>query len=89
MLNNDKNISFLAVPPSDNLIFPQGFHLKLQPQSGRILQPHEQNGVTQVISLMGADHGKGDAVRLRWKASYRVGVKPVSEQGEVPSLGIV
>lgn len=67
----------------------KGFHLKLQPQSGRILQPHEQNGVTQVISLMGADHGKGDAVRLRWKASYRVGVKPVSEQGEVPSLGIV
>ncbi|RKF63897.1 ADP-ribosylation factor-binding protein GGA2 [Erysiphe neolycopersici] len=66
----------------------KGFHLKLQPQSGRTLQPREQNGVTQVMCLMGADQGRGDAVRLRWKASYRAGVRPVSEQGEVQSLGI-
>lgn len=66
----------------------KGHHLKLQPQSGRTLQPREQNGVTQVITLMGAEQGKGDAVRLRWKASYRVGARPVSEQGEVASLGI-
>ncbi|RKF76105.1 putative ADP-ribosylation factor-binding protein C25H2.16c [Golovinomyces cichoracearum] len=66
----------------------KSYNLKLQPQSGRLLQPNEHNGVTQVITLMGVEPGKCDAVRLRWKVSYRLGAKPVSEQGEVTTLGI-
>ncbi|RKF61298.1 putative ADP-ribosylation factor-binding protein C25H2.16c [Golovinomyces cichoracearum] len=66
----------------------KSYNLKLQPQSGRLLQPNEHNGVTQVITLMGVEPGKCDAVRLRWKVSYRLGAKPVSEQGEVTPLGI-
>ncbi|KAG4439209.1 hypothetical protein IFR05_005300 [Cadophora sp. M221] len=66
----------------------KGYSLKLQPQTGRRLQPHEQAGVKQVIFLNGVEQGKGDSVKLRWKASYKVGVQPVNEQGEISSLGI-
>lgn len=66
----------------------KGYQLKLQPQSGRTLQPHEQNGITQVITLSGVEQGKGDTVRLRWKANYKVGNMPVCERGEIASLGI-
>ncbi|SZF03518.1 unnamed protein product [Blumeria hordei] len=66
----------------------KGYQLKLQPQSGRQLKPYERDGVTQVIKLLGVEHGKGDAVRLRWKTSYTIGSRPVSEQGEIASLGI-
>ncbi|KAI0997581.1 putative ADP-ribosylation factor-binding protein [Podosphaera aphanis] len=66
----------------------KGFQLKLQPQSGRRLQPFEKGGVTQAITLAGVEQGKGDSVRIRWKTSYKIGAKPVSEQGEVSSLGI-
>ncbi|KAH6721533.1 VHS domain-containing protein [Leptodontidium sp. 2 PMI_412] len=66
----------------------KGYNLKLQPQTGRRLQPHEQAGVKQVIFLNGVEQGKGDSVKLRWKASYKVGAQPVNEQGEISSLGI-
>jgi len=66
----------------------KGYSLKLTPQSGRRLQPHEQAGVKQVIHLHGVEQGKGDTVKLRWKASYKLGVQPVNEQGEITSLGI-
>ncbi|KAL2072066.1 hypothetical protein VTL71DRAFT_11409 [Oculimacula yallundae] len=66
----------------------KGYTLKLQPQTGRRLQPHEQGGVKQVIFLNGVEQGKGDSVKLRWKASYKVGEQTVNEQGEVASLGV-
>jgi len=66
----------------------QGYSLKLQPQSGRRLQPREQAGVRQVIHLNGVEQGRGDSVKLRWKASYKIGEKPVNEQGEIASLGV-
>lgn len=73
----------------DSTLIPdQGYSLKLQPQTGRRLQPHEQGGVKQVIHLNGVEQGKGDSVKLRWKASYKVGTQPVNEQGEISSLGI-
>jgi hypothetical protein len=58
------------------------------PQSGRNLNPHEKAGVTQIIYLNGVEPGKGDAVKLRWKASYKVGTQVLNEQGEVSSLAI-
>ncbi|KAI9052674.1 hypothetical protein LZ554_004013 [Drepanopeziza brunnea f. sp. 'monogermtubi'] len=66
----------------------KGYSLKLQPQTGRHLHPREQSGVKQVIFLNGVEQGKGDSVKLRWKASYNVGTQPVNEQGEISSLGI-
>ncbi|KAE8448012.1 hypothetical protein EG329_009935 [Mollisiaceae sp. DMI_Dod_QoI] len=66
----------------------KGYSLKLQPQTGRRLQPHEQAGVKQVIHLHGAEEGKAGTVKLRWKVSYKVGVQPMNEQGEISSLGI-
>lgn len=42
----------------------------------------------QVIYLNGVEQGKGDSVKLRWKASYKVGDQPVNEQGEIASLGV-
>ncbi|KAK2628807.1 hypothetical protein QTJ16_001910 [Diplocarpon rosae] len=66
----------------------KGYSLKLQPQTGRQLQPREQAGVKQVIFLNGVEQGKGDSVKLRWKASYKLGAQAVHEQGEIPSLGI-
>ncbi|KAG9232142.1 VHS domain-containing protein [Amylocarpus encephaloides] len=66
----------------------KGYSLKLQPQTGRRLQPQEKAGVKQVIHLNGVEQGKGDSVKLRWKASYKIGEQQVNEQGEIPSLGI-
>lgn len=42
----------------------------------------------QIGHLSGVEQGKGDTVKLRWKASYKVNGLPVSEQGEISSLGI-
>jgi len=66
----------------------KGYSLKLQPQTGRRLQPHEQAGVRQVIYMNGVEQGKGDSVKLRWKAEYKVGEQPIKEQGEITSLGV-
>jgi len=66
----------------------RGYSIKLQPQTGRRLQPHEQAGVKQIIYLNGVEHGKGDSVKLRWKASYKIGEQEVREHGEIGSLGI-
>ena len=62
--------------------------MQLQPQSGRYLQPRQTAGITQAITLNGVDQGKGETVKLRWKASYKLGSQPVNEQGEISSLGI-
>lgn len=84
-------VSKVNPPAGSNSFFTnieQSYTLKLQPQSGRRLQPIEQAGVTQVIYLLGVEHGKGDTVKLRWKASYKVGPSAINEQGEISSLGI-
>ncbi|EKG10670.1 VHS domain-containing protein [Macrophomina phaseolina MS6] len=66
----------------------KGYTLKLQPQSGRLLQPNQQNGITQNIDLHGVERGKGSAVKMRWKASYMLGPERKEEQGEISSLGV-
>ncbi len=40
------------------------------------------------MHLKGVERGKGEGVRVRWKASYKLGNVPQEEQGEIPSLGI-
>lgn len=67
----------------------QGYTLKLQPQTGRRLNPGQREGITQRIYLHGVEHGKGDQVKMRWKCSYLLGGRSMNEQGEIASLGIL
>jgi ADP-ribosylation factor-binding protein GGA len=60
----------------------------MEPQTGRRLQPHEVDGISQIIFLNGVEYGRGTAVKMRWKASYKIGTEAVHEQGEIPALGV-
>ncbi|KAL8711788.1 MAG: hypothetical protein Q9225_007061 [Loekoesia sp. 1 TL-2023] len=71
------------------LTIRQGYTLQLTPQSGRTLQPNQQNGITQPIEINGVPRGSGNNVKMRWKASYKLGGEMKMEQGEVPSLAII
>ncbi|KAI4276191.1 MAG: hypothetical protein LQ337_002658 [Flavoplaca oasis] len=65
------------------------YTLQLTPQSGRTLQPNQVNGITQPIEINGVPRGSGNSVKMRWKASYKLGGEMKMEQGEVGSLGII
>lgn len=61
----------------------------MEPQSGRFLQPHQKGGITQMIRVSGAPLGGGNVVKMRWKASYRVGTGPLNEeQGVIEGLPV-
>ena len=66
----------------------QAYTLQLRPQSGRIIPPLQRNGVQQELKLSGVEIGKGNAVKMRFKVSYKLGSQPKEEQGLVPPLGI-
>lgn len=66
----------------------KGFTLNLKPQSGRTLQANQKDGIQQAILVNGVAKGQANAVKMRWKASYKVAGELRQEQGEVPSLGI-
>jgi hypothetical protein len=60
----------------------------MEPQTGRTLEPLQQQGISQVILLNGVEYGNGSAVKMRWRLSYKVSGQPRFEQGEIPALGI-
>lgn len=61
----------------------------MEPQSGRFLQPHQKDGIVQLIRVAGAPVGGGKMVKMRWKASYRVGTGPLNEeQGVIEGLPV-
>ncbi|ORY12708.1 VHS domain-domain-containing protein [Clohesyomyces aquaticus] len=64
------------------------YHLNLEPQSSVFLSPHQQNGITQTIRLLGVQRGQGANVKMRWKAAYLVGGVRKDEMGEIQSLGV-
>jgi hypothetical protein len=68
----------------------QGYELQLQPQTGRILQPHQENAVTQAMQVWhtGDRTKKVESARLRWRVSYKLGVEAKAETGEVPEFSI-
>ncbi|KAI9666234.1 MAG: hypothetical protein M1821_004169 [Bathelium mastoideum] len=70
------------------LAVTKGYQLKLEPQSGRALGPHQQRGITQTIRLHGVGPGQGSSVKMRWKASYDVGTEHKEETGDISALGI-
>ncbi|KAI1424306.1 ADP-ribosylation factor-binding protein GGA2 [Xylaria sp. FL1777] len=72
------------------LAVTKGYELKLQPQTGRTLQPNQDNGVTQVIQVWhaGETTKKVDSARLRWRVSYTWGTEPKAETGDIPEFSI-
>ncbi|KAI1170058.1 ADP-ribosylation factor-binding protein GGA2 [Nemania sp. FL0916] len=72
------------------LAVTKGYELKLQPQTGRTLQPNQDNGVTQAIQVWHAGDAarKVDSARLRWRVSYRWGAESKAETGNVPEFSI-
>ncbi|KAK4993375.1 ARF-binding protein [Elasticomyces elasticus] len=88
----DSRISNNTSQPVSDLTFQlavtKGYSLKLQPQSGRALAPQQANGITQTIRLQGVEPGKGTSIKMRWKASYRVGAEQKEETGEITTLGV-
>ena len=75
---------------SANQPFSQGYELKLQPQTGRNLAPKQSRGVTQEVEIFHAgDHTrKVESVKLRWRATYKVGAEQKNEMGEVAEFSI-
>ncbi|MCJ1311440.1 hypothetical protein MMC25_005111 [Agyrium rufum] len=57
-------------------------------KSGRKLAPFQERGITQPIEIHGVNKGQASNVKIRWKASYKVGSVVKQEQGEVPPLNI-
>ncbi|KAM0717586.1 hypothetical protein Q7P37_007438 [Cladosporium fusiforme] len=88
----NSRISNSTPQPIEDLTFQlavtKGYTLKLDPQSGRSLSPHQQNGITQSIRVQGVERGKGNAVKLRWRASYSLAGQAVNEQGAIEGLGM-
>ncbi|KAL9096314.1 MAG: hypothetical protein Q9165_001311 [Trypethelium subeluteriae] len=82
--NTPQPISQLAF----QLAVTKGYQLKLEPQSGRALSPHQQHGITQTIRLYGVGPGQGSSVKMRWKASYDVGTEHKEEMGDISALGV-
>ncbi|KIH93449.1 hypothetical protein SPBR_04133 [Sporothrix brasiliensis 5110] len=63
----------------------KGFELKLQPQSGRTLEPLQTRGVVQSMEVGHANDKsrKVGAIKLRWRLSYRLGEETKTDMGEV------
>ncbi|KAI1811107.1 ADP-ribosylation factor-binding protein GGA2 [Poronia punctata] len=72
------------------LAVTKGYELQLQPQTGRVLQPNQENGVTQIIQVWkaGDKTTKVDSARLRWRVSYKLGSETKGEMGEIPEFSI-
>ncbi|KAL9628786.1 MAG: hypothetical protein Q9204_005663 [Flavoplaca sp. TL-2023a] len=83
------NTSSLITEYTFQVAVTKTYTLQLTPQSGRTLQPNQVNGITQPIEINGVPRGSGNSVKMRWKASYKVGGEMKMEQGEVGSLGII
>ena len=79
--------SYLRLPILISVV--QGLSLRLSPQSGRTLQPHQDDAITQTIEINGVPKGQTGSVKMRWKASYNMLGQLHQEQGEVPALGIL
>lgn len=68
----------------------QGYELQLKPQTGRTLEAKQSRGVTQTVDVWhaGDKSKKVQAIKLRWKVTYKVGGEAKSEMGEIPEFSI-
>ncbi|KAK4160120.1 VHS domain-containing protein [Cladorrhinum sp. PSN259] len=83
-----------AQPISDlhfQLAVTKGYELQAQPQSGRNLAPKQSQGVKQANKVWHAGVNKAQKVqklKLRWRASYKVGTEVKQEMGEIAEFSI-
>ncbi|KAG9250605.1 VHS domain-containing protein [Emericellopsis atlantica] len=95
---NALNVNFAfsnnaAAPVSElhfQLAVTKGYELQLNPQTGRDLAPKQSRGVTQMVNVYHAGNkaAKVDGVKMRWRATYKVGGEAKNEMGEVPEFSI-
>ncbi|MCJ1465846.1 hypothetical protein MMC07_004465 [Pseudocyphellaria aurata] len=83
------NTAALITEYAFEIAVSKGFTLRVTPQSGRTLQPQQKDAITIPIEIQGVAQGQAYAVKMRWKASYKVAGDARQEQGDVPTLGIV
>ncbi|KAJ4292928.1 ARF-binding protein [Collariella sp. IMI 366227] len=72
------------------LAVTKGYELQLKPQTGRTLEPKQSRGVTQSINVWraGARNQKVEAIKLRWRVSYKVNGDVKMEMGEISEFSV-
>ncbi|KAL7923216.1 VHS domain-containing protein [Trichoderma austrokoningii] len=72
------------------LAVTKGYELQLKPQTGRALSPKQSRGVTQEVDVWhaGNRNQRVESVKLRWRASYRVGEEVRNEMGEIAEFSL-
>ncbi|UKZ49596.1 hypothetical protein TrVGV298_003843 [Trichoderma virens] len=72
------------------LAVTKGYELQLKPQTGRSLSPKQSRGVTQEVDVWhtGNRNQRVDSVKLRWRASYKVGEEVKNEMGEIAEFSL-
>ncbi|KAH6606214.1 vhs domain-containing [Trichoderma cornu-damae] len=72
------------------LAVTKGYELQLKPQTGRFLAPKQSRGVTQEVDVWhtGNKSQRVESVKLRWRASYKVGEEAKNEMGEIAEFSL-
>ncbi|KAK1248166.1 hypothetical protein MKX08_006386 [Trichoderma sp. CBMAI-0020] len=72
------------------LAVTKGYELQLKPQTGRTLSPKQSRGVTQEVDVWhaGNKNQRVESVKLRWRASYKVGEEVKNEMGEIAEFSL-
>ncbi|PTB44693.1 uncharacterized protein TrAFT101_003237 [Trichoderma asperellum] len=72
------------------LAVTKGYELQLKPQTGRALSPKQSRGVTQEVDVWhaGNRNQRVESVKLRWRASYKVGEEMKNEMGEIAEFSL-
>ncbi|KAM0511578.1 hypothetical protein ACHAPE_009728 [Trichoderma viride] len=72
------------------LAVTKGYELQLKPQTGRALSPKQSRGVTQEVDVWhtGNKNQRVESVKLRWRASYKVGEEVKNETGEIAEFSL-
>ncbi|KAI0402281.1 ADP-ribosylation factor-binding protein GGA2 [Xylaria palmicola] len=72
------------------LAVTKGYELKLQPQTGRVLEPKQYDGVKQLIQVWHAGDAarKVDSARLRYRVSYKWGGETKAQTDELPEFSL-
>ncbi|OAA49574.1 VHS domain-containing protein [Metarhizium rileyi] len=72
------------------LAVTKGYELQLKPQSGRDLAPKQSHGVTQEVDIWHANNRgqRVESVKMRWRATYKVGAEQKNEMGEIPEFSL-
>ncbi|EEY23633.1 VHS domain-containing protein [Verticillium alfalfae VaMs.102] len=68
----------------------KGYEIKISPQTGVALEPKQSRGVTQTVEVnhAGDRSRKVEALKLRFRVSYKVGGELRNEAGAVSEFSI-